>query len=199
MRGLLPISFDRLAHRDFLRHLDAFIRDSEEILDAWDAYSEEHTGLDGWPFDDDAYGLRQRQRDADTAAAFETVRAGARHLLATADVQLPHLPSASVQAHWAYRLGVLHDALDRLDALHEQWLGTRDNLPATAGSGTAVFGDALAEHHAECWSYLDDWATHGHVIGDINTAARYAPSPLAPPPVDKPVLPAPGRTITVRR
>ncbi|MEU6230936.1 hypothetical protein [Streptomyces sp. NPDC047042] len=53
------------------------------------------TDLDSWPFDDDTYALRQRQRDADTAA-FATVRADARHLLATADAQSPHLPSASV-------------------------------------------------------------------------------------------------------
>ncbi|MGC0405258.1 hypothetical protein RKD27_007902 [Streptomyces sp. SAI-126] len=199
MRGPLPISFDHLAHRDFLHHLDVFIQDSEKILTAWDEYSDGHTDLDGWPYDDHAYGLRQRQRDADTAEAFETVRAGARHLLATADAQLPTLPPGSVQAHWVYRLGVLRGALDRLDVLHEQWLLTRDGLPAGAGPGTSVFDDALAEHHAECWSHLDDWATHGSVIGDINTAARHAPSPLAPPPVALPVLPAPGPTLTVRR
>ncbi|MEV0472526.1 hypothetical protein [Streptomyces prunicolor] len=197
MRGPLPISFDHLAHRDFLHHLDVFIRDSEKILTAWDAYSDEHTDLDGWPYDDHAYGLRQRQRDADTAEAFETVRAGARHLLATAGTQLPRLPPGSVQSHWVYRLGVLHAALDQLDALHEQWLRTRDDLPAAA-PGTPAFDDALAEHHAECWSYLDDWATHGHVIGDINSSARHAPSPLAPPPRAAPA-PAAGRTIEVRR
>nr|WP_203615427.1 hypothetical protein [Streptomyces sp. SID13726] len=182
-----------------MRHLDAFLRDSEQILTAWDAYSEEHTDLDGWPYDDDAYGLRQRRRDADTAEAFETVRAGARHLLATADTQLPRLPPVSVQAHWGYRLGVLHSALDRLDALYEQWLATRDSLPLGARPGTPAFDSALAEHHAECWSHLDDWATHGHVLGDINTAAQYAPSPLAPPPATMAVLPAPGPTHTVRR
>lgn len=199
MRGSLPISFDHLAHRDFLHHLDVFIRDSEKILTAWDVFSDEHTDLDGWPFDDGAYGLRQRQRDSDTAEAFEAVRAGARHLLATADAQLPTLPPASVQAHWVYRLSTLRGALDRLDALHEQWLLTRDSLPAGAGPGASVFDDALAEHHAACWSHLDDWATHAQVIGDINTAARHAPSPLAPPPATTPVLAAPGPTITVRR
>lgn len=198
MRGPLPISFDHLVHRDVLHHLDAFIRDSEKIHDAWDVYSDEHTDLDGWPYDDHAYGLRQSQRDADTAAAFETVRAGARHLLATAGVQMPVLPPGSVQAHWGYRLGVLRTALDRLDALYEEWLGTRDCLPADATPGTPAFDDVLAEHHAECWSHLDDWATHAHVIGDINTAAQHAPSPLAPPPAAM-TRRAPGRTHTVHR
>lgn len=197
-RERLTISFDRLAHRTFLNHLVEFIRDSEKILIAWDAYSDEHTGLDGWPYDDHAYGLRQSQRDADTAAAFETVRAGARHLLATAGVQLPVLPSDSVQDHWVYRLGVLHTALDRLDALHEQWLGTRDGLPSGAKPGTPLFDDMLAEHHAECWSYLDDWATHGQVIHDIHTAARHAPSVLAPAPTATADPAAGGRRPTRR-
>ncbi|NIY65615.1 hypothetical protein SMALB_3620 [Streptomyces malaysiensis] len=176
------ISLDPTAHREFLRHLKGFIRDSKEILDAWDAYSEEHTDLSGWPHDDHAYGLRQSQRDADTAEAFESIRAGARHLLTTADTQLAHLPTHAVQNRWGYQLGVLHTALDRLDALHEQWLRTREDLPAKARPGTPAFDDALAEHHAASWSYLDDWATHGHTLREINSAARKARSPLAHSP-----------------
>ncbi|MFP8887054.1 MULTISPECIES: hypothetical protein [Streptomyces] len=87
-----------------------------------------------------------------------------------------------MQHRWGYQLSVLSGALDRLDALHTEWLRTRDSLSADAGPGTPVFDDALAEHHAECWSYLDDWATHGQAIRDIHTAARYAPSPVTSPP-----------------
>ncbi|MFK4688303.1 hypothetical protein [Streptomyces pristinaespiralis] len=165
-----------------LRHLADYVADSKKILDAWDAYSDEHTGLDGWPYDDHAYGLRQSQRDADTATAFETVRAGARHLLATAETQLAHLPAHTVQSHWGWQLGVLRDALDRLDALHEEWVQTRDGLPAAARPGTPALDDALAEHHAECWSYLDTWATQGSVVRDINSAARQASTPSVPSP-----------------
>ncbi|MFI9755733.1 hypothetical protein [Streptomyces collinus] len=196
--GHTTISLDPAAHRQFLRHLDGFIRDSKKILDAWDVYSDEHTGLDGWPYDDHAYGLRQSQRDADTAAAFETVRAGAPHLLATAEAQLAQLPADAVQSHWVWQLGVLRGALDRLDTLHEEWLQTRDSLPADARPGTPAFDDALAEHHAKSWSYLDDWATHGQAISDIHAAARHAPSPLAPPPTAT-AAPAPGRSSVVRR
>lgn len=192
------ISFDRIAHREFLQLVDDYVRDSKKILDAWDAYSDEHTDLDGWPHDDHVYGLRQSQRDADTAEAFENIRAGARHLLATADMQLRNMPTDAVQNHWGYQLGVLHSALDRLDALHEEWLLTRDSLPAEARPGTPVFDDALAKHHAESWSYLYDWATHGHALRDINSAARHTSSPLAPPPTAT-AVPAPGRTTSVRR
>ncbi|CQR61861.1 hypothetical protein [Streptomyces leeuwenhoekii] len=185
-------------HRRSLRHLNRYLQDSKKILDSWDAYSNEHTDLDGWPHDDHAYGRRQSLRDADTAQAFETVRTGAHHLLATAEQQLVTMPAGSVQTRWIYQLGVLQTALERLDALHEEWLTTRDSLPADAKPGTAVFDEALAQHHAECWSYLDDWAAHGHVLSEINTAARHAPSPLASPPTTRPAAAA-AQTAPARR
>jgi hypothetical protein len=80
-----------------------------------------------------------------------------------------------------YQLGVLRGALDQLDALHEQWLITRDSLPADAKPGTSVYDDALAEHHAECWSYLDDWANHGQALSEIHSAARHVPASTPPP------------------
>ncbi|MFE9725944.1 hypothetical protein ACFYQ5_20690 [Streptomyces sp. NPDC005794] len=140
--------------------------------------------------------MRASRRDADTAETFEDLRAGARHLLATADMQLGNLPTAAVQNRWVYQLGVLQTALDRLDELHEQWRETRDSLPANAKPGTPLFDDALAEHHAESWTYLDDWACHGHTLREINSAARNTPSPLAPPPT---TVPAPDRRTPVRR
>ncbi|MFJ6709055.1 MULTISPECIES: hypothetical protein [unclassified Streptomyces] len=176
-----------------LRHLDHYVRDSKKILDAWDTYSDEHTNLDGWPYDDHAYGLRQSRRDADTAEAFEPLRYGARLLLATAETQLARLPTNLMQTRWVYQLGVLHTAFDRLGELHEQWLLARDALPAGAAPGTPDFDDALAEHHAESWSYLDDWATHGHALREINTAARKAPSPLAAASAFLPVRPTAAR------
>ncbi|MFI1721791.1 hypothetical protein [Streptomyces sp. NPDC020489] len=130
--------------------------------------------------------MRASQRDADTLTAFEPLRYGARHLLATAETQLALLPENTVQSRWVYQLGVLHAALDRLDELHEQWLQTRDALPTADKPGTPDFDDALAEHHAESWSYLDDWATHGKALREINSAAHRARSPLAP-------IPAPSR------
>lgn len=131
--------------------------------------------------------MRASQRDADTLTAFEPLRYGASLLLATAETQLAQLPENTVQSRWVYQLGVLHAALDRLDELHEQWLEIRDALPATAKPGTADFDDTLAEHHAESWSYLDDWTTHGKALREINSAARKARSPLAPIPVPAPV------------
>lgn len=101
-----------------------------------------------------------------------------------------------MQSRWVYHMGVLHTALDRLDELHAQWLNTRDSLPAPARPGTPDFDDALAAHHAESWSYLDDWATHGQVLHEINSAAKKARSPLAPPPTN---VPTPGRQTPKRK
>ncbi|MGW2822112.1 hypothetical protein ACWC24_14035 [Streptomyces sp. NPDC001443] len=145
-------------------------------------YSDQHTDLDGWPYDDDSYGRRASLRDTATAEAFEKVRDSAHYLLATAQIQLTRLPAHTVQSRWVWQLIVLHGALDRLDALHERWLQTCNSLPADARPGTEAFDHALATYHAEAWNSLDDWATHGHVIRDINAAARHAPSPLAPAP-----------------
>ncbi|GGZ40436.1 hypothetical protein [Streptomyces poonensis] len=103
-----------------------------------------------------------------------------------------------MQTRWVYQLGVLRGAIEKLDALHEEWLRTRDSLPADAKPGTPAFDDALAAHYAECWSYLDDWAIHGHALQEINAAARHAPSPLAPHPTTRATLAA-GPTHTVRR
>ncbi|CAM5243406.1 hypothetical protein SHIRM173S_09199 [Streptomyces hirsutus] len=68
--------------------------------------------------------------------------------------------------------------LDRLDTLHQEWQQTCAGLPLTARPGTPRYDDALADHDAEAWSYLDDWATHGHAVIDINTtpAASRRPS-----------------------
>ncbi len=140
--------------------------------------------------------MRASQRDADAHTAFEPLRSSARHLLVTAETQLARLPENTVQGRWVYQLGVLHAALERLEELHEQWLATRDSLPANVQPGSPAFDDALAEHHAESWSYLDDWASHGQALREINAAALNAPSPLAPPPT---TVPAPGRRTPVRR
>ncbi len=99
---------------------------------------------------------------------------------------------------WSYQLDLLRYALDRLDALQEEWLSTRDSLPALAQPGTPVHDNALAEHHAECWSYLDDWASHGRILIEINTTASAAPSRLPPPPTALPA-PAAGWPSTARR
>ncbi|MFC9464371.1 hypothetical protein [Streptomyces coelicoflavus] len=74
-----------------------------------------------------------------TAEAFEPVRERAHLLLANAQTQLGHLPSGSMQSRWVWQLGVLQDALERLDTLAERRQATRDELPADAHRGTDAY------------------------------------------------------------
>lgn len=160
--------------RASLRRLNRYLRHSERIQASWDAFTEFNTDLDGWPFDQDAYGRRAAVRDGDTAAAFADVRPGARQLLATARLQLQHLPAHLTRDKWPGQLTIMEEALRHLDALDARWRQTHAQPSEDAGPGTEAYADALDKHRAECWSYLDDWARHGRVILDIKAAARRA-------------------------
>ncbi|MCX5303164.1 hypothetical protein OG304_06815 [Streptomyces sp. NBC_00160] len=164
------------AHQHALRRLGVFLREAEDTLASWDAYSDRHTAPDGWPHDDTAYGLRQRRRDADTWRAFTTVRAGAAAMLDTAEAQLSRLPAGSTSLRRGWHLKVLRTGLKEINALQSEWLGIRDTLPVSARPGTEEYDEPLAERNAEAWAYLDTWALHGQSVLDIDAAARAKPS-----------------------
>ncbi|WP_405889842.1 hypothetical protein OG427_07285 [Streptomyces sp. NBC_00133] len=187
-------------HQLRLKQLAIFIRESEQVLADWDAYSDEHTDLDGWPHDDHAYGLRASRRDADTWRSFNRVRSFAKNLLATAEVQLQRLPARHIQNRWAWQLATLDTALDRLSALQSDWLTVRDSLSPSAKPGTEEYDAALAERNAEVWHYLDEWASHGQAVLDIHTATQHNPPPLpAIAPVRAPASPAQATKPTTAR
>lgn len=163
--------------------------ESREILAAWDAYSDEHTDLDGWPHDPLSYGQRMMRRDADTWSSFNRIRYAAREMLATAEVQVQQLNPASIQTRWAWQLSELTTALSQLQKLQDEWLDTRDALPSEAAPGTQEFDDAFAERNEEAWSYLDTWSAQGQALIEIHALALTAPSQIlisAPGPVLSP-------------
>ncbi|MFK8909812.1 hypothetical protein [Streptomyces sp. YS-3] len=167
-------------HRERLHQLAAFLRESEQILDDFDAWREEHSDLDGWPLDDDEHSRHAVKRDADTWRSFNRVRSFAKDLLATAEVQVQQLNPAHLQSRWPWQLGVLDDALTQLGALQQQWLEARAALAPTDRPGSFAYDDALAERNEEAWSYLDDWATHGKALLEIQAAAQgHPPRPPA--------------------
>lgn len=190
-------------HRERLHQLAVFLRESKQILADWDAYSEEHTDLDGWPHDADAYGLRAAQRDAATWRSFNRVRTVAKDLVATAEVQVQQLNAARIQSRWPWQLGTLDAALKQLDALQQEWLEAREALPSSARPGTTAYDDALAERNAEAWSCLDDWASHGQALLEIHAATQDLP-PRSPALTTakahaRPASPAPATAPTARR
>jgi hypothetical protein len=186
-------------HDHRLTKLAGFLRESEKILDAWDAYSDQHTDLDGWPHDEHAYGLRAARRDADTWRAFHRIRPFAKELIATAEVQLQHLPPGAIQMRWPWQLATADAALDLLAALERVWLDTLDALPPFAKPGTEAYDDAVAERNAEAWHYLNELALHGQAMLDIHaTVQRTTPHLEALAPAPAPALPASAAPVARR-
>jgi len=195
----MPTSSIPSAHRALLRDLRRFLRESDRVLAAWRAYSEEHTDLEDWPLDADAYSRRAAARDAALAESFESLREGGAHLLlATARSQLVLLPAGAVQSRWVWQLTVLQDALERLDTLHDSWRATHDSLPLNASPGTPAYDETRTAHYADGREALTEWATHGHAIREINKAARYTRSSIAPRPTTTPAQ-VTARTAAARR
>ncbi|WP_254650150.1 hypothetical protein [Streptomyces sp. GbtcB7] len=64
-----PPSPPSVIHQQRLDRLAAFLRAGEQVLAAWDAYSDQHADPDCWPYDDETYGRRAARRDADTWTA----------------------------------------------------------------------------------------------------------------------------------
>ncbi|MGW3056517.1 hypothetical protein ACWC98_11330 [Streptomyces goshikiensis] len=143
---------------------------------------------EGWPHDEQTYGLRQSQRDADTWRSFNRIRNGAKALVATAEVQLQALPQHSIHPHWAWQISCLNTALGRISTLQSEWLDLRTTAPAPARPGTGKYDGPLAERNAEAWHYLNEWALHGQAVLDIHTAVKHhrpgltsiAPAPALP-------------------
>ncbi|MFD6343439.1 hypothetical protein ACFWF9_01770 [Streptomyces roseolus] len=153
-----------------------FLAESEAILAAWDAYSDEHTDADGWPYDEVSYGWRMVQRDSETWRAFQEVRLSARELLATAAVQLQHVNAGDIEPRWAWQLAELARALEKLETLrrgHAEVREARRDLPPVS---QGEFVDSLAERNEEAWDSLDTWATQGRALLDIHAVALKAPT-----------------------
>lgn len=167
--------------------------ESESILAAWDAYSDQHTDADGWPYDEVSYGWRLVQRDAETWRAFQSIRYSARELLATAAVQLQHINATDVQPHWASHLSELTYALERLERLQSEHAKVREARRTSPPVSREEFVDSLAERNEEAWSYLDTWGTHGRALLDIHTAARNAPPRILSTAPSLVAVPAPTR------
>ncbi|MFI8102114.1 hypothetical protein [Streptomyces sp. NPDC086023] len=185
-------------HATALQALAVFLVQSEMILASWDSYSDEHTDADGYPHDEEPYGWRKVQRDAQIWRAFEPVRRSAPELLATARFQLQHIAAGDVESRWPWQLAELAKALDRLESLRSEWAEAREARRTSRPAHDQVI-DALAERNAEAWSELDTWATHGHAILDLHFVALKAPAPAPVAVADPTILPTTGRSAVKRR
>ncbi|MFD7013905.1 hypothetical protein [Streptomyces sp. NPDC059928] len=186
------------SHRLYLSQLALYLRDSRLILTTWDAYSARHSDpVTNEPYDEDAYGRRQRERDADTLAAFGRVYYHAHELVEVAEQQLAQVPVSDRTRHYTGQVRELQQATEGLYAVHADWRAVREALPTMAKPGTAAYEDPLAESHAEAWHYLDQWTAHGQALFAVNALAQR--QSLAGAPVAGIVAPAPASAASVRR
>ncbi|MFJ9085753.1 hypothetical protein ACIRL3_25360 [Streptomyces sp. NPDC102384] len=161
------------AHRLYLSQLAIYLRHSRQILAAWDHYSARHSDPETFqPYDEDAYGLRQQKRDADTLSAFGRVYYHADELVDVAERQLALLTPSDRTRRYAWQVRELRYATQRLYAVQDDWLAVRDALPASARPGTKAYEEPLAESYAEAWHYLDQWAIHGQALFAVNALAE---------------------------
>ncbi|MFI2204609.1 hypothetical protein ACH47Z_28255 [Streptomyces sp. NPDC020192] len=169
------------AHRLYLSQLAIYLRRSRLILAARDAYSDKHSDPKTFqPYDEDAYGRRQQQRDSDTLRAFGRVYYHADELVHVAEQQLAQLPVSSLTRRYAWQVRELHEATQRLYAVHDDWLAVRRALPEAAKPGTMAYEEPLAESYAEAWSYLNQWAIHGQALFAVNALAQKQSEASAP-------------------
>ncbi|WP_329539286.1 hypothetical protein [Streptomyces sp. NBC_01358] len=185
-------------HRFYLSHLALYLRHSRQILTAWDHYSARHSDPETFhPHDEDAYGLRQQQRDAHTLAAFGRVYCHADELVHVAEQQLAQLSVSDRTRRFAWQVRELHEATECLYAVYDDWLTVRAALPESARPGTPAYEEPLAESYAEAWPYLDQWAIHGQALFAVNALAEQQSRAAAPTAVA--ATPAPAATAAVRR
>ena len=175
------------AHRLYLDQLAVYLRRSRQILAAWDHYSDRHCDPETFqPYDEDAYGLRQQQRDADTLSAFGRVFYHADELVHVAEQQLAQLQVTDRTRRYAWQVRELRDATERLYAVRDDWMKVHRALPESH-LDDAAYEEALAESYADAWSELDQWALHGQALFAVNALAQKQPhansavAAIAPP------------------
>ncbi|MFE1803677.1 hypothetical protein [Streptomyces sp. NPDC059533] len=171
-------------HQEMAGRLAAFLRAADTALDAWDLYSDEHTDLDGWPYDPETYDGRKAERDRAVWTAFSPLREEAGVLLDTAEADLDRIPASSVQQRWAWQLGQLRDALHRIDAARTEY---QKLLAAHPHASREARHAAVDARNAEAWNALYSWSVHGRAVLEIHTTAVRAASgsriaATAPPP-----------------
>ncbi|MCX5302879.1 hypothetical protein OG304_05375 [Streptomyces sp. NBC_00160] len=127
--------------------------------------------------------------------AFSPLREEASVLLEAAEADLGRVPISSVQQRWAWQLGQLRDALDRIEATRTEY---RKLLTAHPHASREARHAAVDARNAEAWNALYSWSVHGRAVLEIRTATVRAAGPriaATPPP------PAPPATAdhTTRR
>ncbi|MEU9939094.1 hypothetical protein [Streptomyces lavendulae] len=174
-------------HQEMVSRLSVFLRAADAALDSWYLYSDEHSDLDGWPYDPESYDERKAERDGAVWRAFNAVGEEADVLLDAAEAELDHIPIASLQNRWAWQLTQLREALDRIAAARTEYRSLLAVHPHASPDARQAAVDA---RNAEAWNALYGWSVHGRAVLEIHTTAvrtaagariTTTPPPPAPP------------------
>ncbi|MFE6457788.1 hypothetical protein ACFVP0_10045 [Streptomyces cinereoruber] len=146
--------------------LSTFLLQAEKVTASWELYSEEHTDLDGWPYDQADYDDHQEAKDMTLWHLFTPVREGAASLLDAAEATVQSLSGALAQNRWDWQLTQLRGALEHIDAAQDQFL---ERLATDRGTGEAV-REAVAERGAKASEVLSVWVSHGRAVLEIHAS-----------------------------
>jgi hypothetical protein len=138
----------------------------ETVLASWDALSDSLCDEQGFPLDEEVYGLRQAQRDAQVWTQFSAFLTHGKPLLDRADAQLPdlydHPDDAPLRQRYQYALRQLRNA-------HTRGLAVRFPIPGK-----------VAERDAEIWHEMTEWLAHTPYL--LTLARQAGPAPRIPQP-----------------
>ncbi|SDP31878.1 hypothetical protein [Actinacidiphila guanduensis] len=148
---------------------------AQEALAEWDAISDSLCDEHGVPLDEDAYGARQVQRDAEAWTPFETFLFHGPAAIHDAQAALTTLTfPATTTGRWSHQLRELNGALAEGTRIRDDWdTYLADILNHRTGPGRwRAFNNALETRNAEAWHAITTFIDFTPVLHAIHDAER---------------------------
>ncbi|MFF4285667.1 hypothetical protein ACFY0R_10105 [Streptomyces sp. NPDC001633] len=196
---LLP-RYAHAVHRLRTERVADALSAGQRALDAWDAVSDSLADEQGWPLDDETYGLRAQRRDAEVWDQFEVFLDHGPALIGTVTKHLDEVTDQIPRGPAEQLLGAMRGVLERGRDAIASW---RENVSQL---GDQAFDDAVAERNADVWDAMVTWLARSPDF--IKLARSAAPSPASSIPAPdasqspalNPAAPTAARTaLTTRR
>lgn len=144
---------------------------ARRALEDWDAVSDSYCDEQGFPVDEDAYGIRQARRDADAWRQFEVFLFHGRSAIDRAQAAAGRSDvQPAVADRWRYQLRALDDALAEGRQIRDAWMPQLVDRLAVADA--AGFNDAVDTRNAEGWSAVASFIDHAPVLQAIQVTEQ---------------------------
>ncbi|MGX1759913.1 hypothetical protein ACWIG5_23900 [Streptomyces lydicus] len=147
-----------------------------KALDNWDRISDSLADEQGWPIDDETYGLRAQQRDAEVWDQFEVFLNHGQPLIDTITKHLDALPDQTPRGPAERLLSTMRGVLERGNSA----IASCEEAVSRLGDRSRpewdeAFAATVAERNADAWDAMVTWLEHGPDF--IKLARRAAPCP----------------------